>query len=330
MAIVGDSVGTRHIAKAFGFMCLFISGGLLCGPAISGTLYDLVSYSATWASAFAVLVLGVGLQSLVVERSSIQETSGAEALSANNQLQNSQNSAVTSPLLPSTSSTDYTLYQSFPKQVEEPPTTNVYAMMLYNTRVSTALVADVLFAMTIASFDTTIPLHIQKVFAWKSLQAGFLFLLLQLPSLILVVPAGWLKDKIGMRMPVTVGFLFLAPSLWLLGLPGEDGFEWANHGQAGQIIYVFALLGIGVWRTLLLGFGGVEVMQGATDLAVKYPKVLGENGVYSRAFSLSNISWKLGMFIGPLVSGSLTDAVGYYYMNVFFGMPSLLVHSPVN
>lgn len=269
MAIVGNAVGRSHIAKAFGFMCLFISAGLLCGPAISGMLYDLVSYSATWASAFTVLALGIGLQLLVVERPSLHETthgrdsgpSDTEVLSANKQPQNRRHSAVTSPLLPPTSSEDCVFYQSFPKQREEPPTTNVYAMMLYNRRVATALVADILFAMTIASFDTTIPLHIQKVFAWKSLQAGFLFLLLQLPSLILVVPAGWLKDKIGMRMPVTVGFLFLAPSLWLLGLPGEDGFEWANHGQTGQIIYIFALLGIGVWRTLLLGFGGVEVMR---------------------------------------------------------------------
>lgn len=34
------------------------------------------------------------------------------------------------------------------------------------------------------------------------------------------------------------------------------------------------------------------------------------------------------MFVGPLISGSLTDAVGYYYMNVVFGKSSLLL-SPV-
>lgn len=114
--------------------------------------------------------------------------------------------------------------------------------------------------MTIASFDTTIPLHIQKVFHWKTLQAGLLFLLLQLPSMIIVVPAGWVKDRIGMRLPVTIGFIILAPSLWLLRVPGESGFKWAD-GQAGQGIYIGALLAIGVCRTLMLGFGGVEVMR---------------------------------------------------------------------
>jgi MFS-type transporter involved in bile tolerance (Atg22 family) len=52
---------------------------------------------------------------------------------------------------------------------------------------------------------------------------------------------------------------------------------------------------------------------------VEFPTNFGSGGAYSRAFSLSNISWKLGMFLGPLLSGVLTDSVGYYYMNVSFG-----------
>lgn len=283
MAIVGDAVGTRHIAKAFGFTCLFLSAGFLCGPAISGMLYDLVPYSVTWASAFAVLGLGIILQSLVLERSMAEDmTIGKdldpdEASAGEDEPNGARLEEISPLLLPSTESI---LYQSITQRndstaTEDKPTSNVYAMMLHNRRVVTALVADTLFAMTIASFDTTIPLHIQKVFAWKSLQAGLLFLLLQLPSLILVVPAGWLKDGIGMHYPVTVGFLCLAPSLWLLGLPGEGGFEWANRGQAGQIIYICAILAIGVSRTSLLGFGGVEVMRKCIqpDKAFLMPKL---------------------------------------------------------
>lgn len=35
---------------------------------------------------------------------------------------------------------------------------------------------------------------------------------------------------------------------------------------------------------------------------------------------MSNISWKLGMFLGPVLSGILTESVGYYLMNVMLGM----------
>lgn len=63
-----------------------------------------------------------------------------------------------------------------------------------------------------------------------------------------------------MRLPVTIGFILLAPSLWLLGVPGGSGFKWAD-GQTGQAIYIGALLAIGICRTLVLGFGGVEVMR---------------------------------------------------------------------
>jgi hypothetical protein len=143
----------------------------------------------------------------------------------------------------------------------QPATHNVYYLMLRQSRVSTALAADILFAMIISSFETTIPLYIKLVFKWDSLQAGILFLLLQVPSVIFVLPAGWMKDKIGMRYPVTIGFLLTAPSLWLLGVAGNDSFPCANTTKVGEVIYLTALVGLGTCRTLLLGFGGVEVMR---------------------------------------------------------------------
>ncbi|KAJ5682150.1 MFS general substrate transporter [Penicillium macrosclerotiorum] len=79
------------------------------------------------------------------------------------------------------------------------------------------------------------------IFNWKTLQAGLLFLLVQAPTLILVVPAGLLKDKVG--------------------TPGTAGTEWANRGNEGRTIFILALLAIGVWRTLPLGFGAIEVLR---------------------------------------------------------------------
>ncbi|KAJ5519854.1 MFS general substrate transporter [Penicillium fimorum] len=336
MAILGNAVGPNHLAKAIGLVTLFVSAGLLCGPAVSGTLYQIVSYFTMWTSPFAVLVLGIILQFLVIEvphseDESIQSDSsanGEETLVSNNNPDEEQRSE-NSPLLTHESGLD-TGYQTLSgldehiipsqgAQQMQSAKPNVYVMLLCKRRVLTALLADIVFAMMIASFETTIPIHIKQVFAWETMQAGLLFLLLQLPSLVLLMPAGWLKDKIGMHYPVAVGFILFAPSLWLLGVPGDDGFEWANHGNTGQKIYIVTLLAIGAWRTLLLGFGGVQVMHGANELMAEFPTSFGRGGAYSRAFSLSNISWKLGMFLGPLLSGILSDSVGYYYMNVSFG-----------
>lgn len=92
-------------------------------------------------------------------------------------------------------------------------------------------------------------------------EAGGMFLLLQAPSLILAIPAGWLKDRIGMRLPATLGFLLMGAFLWFLGVPGNENFAWAADPRTGEAIYIVTLVGIGVSRTLLLGFGGVEVLS---------------------------------------------------------------------
>ncbi|RAL15796.1 MFS general substrate transporter, partial [Aspergillus homomorphus CBS 101889] len=328
MAILGDTVGAKDLAKALGFAMLFVSAGLLCGPAVSGSLYQFVSYSMTWASVFAVLLLGLVLQLLIIGPFNYDMTAMRNATNQSS-VSDMEDTLVRRPFLGSESTPSGAPYQSVQEYTSLPPqpqdaqasTHNVYWMMLRKKRVCTALVADILFAIVIASFETTIPIHINAVFHWESLQAGLLFLLLQAPSLVLVVPAGWLKDRIGMRYPVTIGFLCLAPSLWLLGVPGQKQFPWARDDDTNRAIFIITLLGIGVWRTLLLGFGAVEVLHGANELAAQSPGVFGPHGGYSRSFSMSNISWKLGMFVQPLLSGTLTEQMGYYEMNLVLGIP---------
>lgn len=252
MAILGDTVGAKHLAKALGLAMLFVSAGLLSGPAVSGSLYQFVSYSMTWASAFTVILVGTVLQLLIV---------GTFNYDMHVEDSSQEESQIRNQLLSSASHSESTEYHT----IEEPtslPTQNVYTLMLRKKRVATALIADILFAIIIASFETTIPIHIKAVFHWESLQAGLLFLLLQAPSMILVIPAGWLKDRIGMRYPVTIGFLCLAPSLWLLGVPGHaQDVWWTDDEDTNRVIYIATLLAIGVWRTLLLGFGAVEVLR---------------------------------------------------------------------
>ncbi|KAL4789293.1 MFS general substrate transporter [Aspergillus venezuelensis] len=309
MAILGNSVGSERLASAFSFCTLFVSAGALSGPAISGALFEVASYSVTWSSAFVVIIVGAFLQGLLIEPSELPP--------------NSDEASDTDSLLPSSGAprSPGSSYGSIPKVPEctSPPassSTAIYWWMLRKRRVATALTADALFAIIIASFEATIPLHVRDVFGWESLQSGLMFLLLQAPALILVIPAGWLKDRIGMHMPATIGFLLLGPCLWLLGVPGHMSFEWASDRQAGEAIYITTLVGIGICRTLILGFGGVEVMRGANKLGAEIPGVFGASDGYSRAFAMSNISWKLGMFLGPLLSGFLTESAGYYVMNV--------------
>lgn len=117
------------------------------------------------------------------------------------------------------------------------------------------------FSVVCASFDTTLPLHVRSVFNWGSLPSGLLFIGMSGPSVVLAPVMGWWKDRIGTRIPVTIGFLGLVPLLWLVGVPGDDRFSWANQGHRGEVIYAVTVTAIGIMTTFLSGAGTMEATR---------------------------------------------------------------------
>ena len=117
------------------------------------------------------------------------------------------------------------------------------------------------FSLVASSFDTTLPLHVRDIFHWGSLPSGLLFIGLSGPGIILAPLVGWWKDRIGTRIPTTIGFLGLAPLLLLVGVPGDDRFPWANQGNRGQAIYAVMITGIGFMMCFLNGAGTIEATR---------------------------------------------------------------------
>jgi hypothetical protein len=50
----------------------------------------------------------------------------------------------------------------------------------------------------------------------------------------------------------------LAPLMWLLGVPGDERFPWANEGHMGQVIYAMDVTAVGIVSVLLNGVGVLE------------------------------------------------------------------------
>lgn len=55
------------------------------------------------------------------------------------------------------------------------------------------------------------------------------------------------------------------------------------------------------------------------ELQSKEPEIFGQYGGSNRVFSLQEIAISLGLMVGPLISGYLSQAVGYYWMSFTFG-----------
>lgn len=56
------------------------------------------------------------------------------------------------------------------------------------------------------------------------------------------------------------------------------------------------------------------------DMEAKDPRVFEANRSNLRVFSMTEVSFSLGMMLGPLLTGSLFETIGFFYMTVALGM----------
>lgn len=55
------------------------------------------------------------------------------------------------------------------------------------------------------------------------------------------------------------------------------------------------------------------------EFQAKDNAVFGRHDGSNRVFALQDIALSLGLMVGPFLSGTLSQAVGYYWMSVAFG-----------
>lgn len=63
------------------------------------------------------------------------------------------------------------------------------------------------------------------------------------------------------------------------------------------------------------------------EIEAEHPHILECDGAYAKAVQLSCLSWTLGLFLGPILSGFLTEKLGYYEMNCALGLSEAPVNS---
>ncbi|KAJ5296187.1 hypothetical protein N7508_011008 [Penicillium antarcticum] len=307
-ATIADQVPADDLGKVYGFVAIAISVGTSGGPLVAGILFDLGGYWTAWSSVLVVIVFDIVFRILILEKSQPEPITVKAGTDAERDA-----------LIPPSTSSDNHEHPT----VDEKTGLEFYLYLFRNGRFFGGVVSYFCFALLTTSFDTTLPLHVRDTFHWKSLPAGLLFAAFQGPAVFLAVPVGWLKDKVGTRHPTAIGFLLLVPTLWMIGVPGDARFPWANRGDLGQILYSVAVTCAGVVICLLNGVGMMEATQAVEEIQEAHPGIFGPNGGYSRAISAVSVSWTLGMFFGPILAGYATEQIGYYEMNCLLGLSPL-------
>ncbi|KAB8072432.1 major facilitator superfamily domain-containing protein [Aspergillus leporis] len=327
-ATLTDNVGMENMGKVMGWAFAFVTAGMISGPFVGGALLELVGYWPTWSVPSVILFLDILARRLMIEKRDLppNDPTSTSPSPADAAVAAAPEDSERSALLPSSSLKQYSEPNATNTETQElkSPST-FYRTMLSDVRVIASVANSLIFSILIAAFDATLPLHLRNVFHWNTLSVGMSFLAIQVPTICLSPGIGWLRDRVGIRYSNSLGWVLIAPLLWLLGVPGQSSFPWASAETNGQAIFITALIGIGIVMTLVRGAGTIQLVAVIKDMESKNPKVFGEHGGSSRVFSMVEVAFSLGCMLGPLLSGSLSEAIGYYYMNVTLAAICLLV-----
>ncbi|KAJ5677599.1 uncharacterized protein N7477_003232 [Penicillium maclennaniae] len=312
LATLAENLGTEHMGKIAGLVSTLSAAGTFAGPVIAAFLFGFGGYWTAWAGAFAFLVVDIIMRLLMIEKQSHNNENGKPDSQDETPVDTEQASLLGER-------------QSEPAAtVPEVQGWRFYALLLRQARFSAGLFCYFVFSLLIGSFQTTFAIHVRDAFGWGVFPVGLLFAALQGPGMILSPLVGWLKDRQGSRTPTTVGFLSLAPFLWVLGAAGDDRFPWATTGDRGKIIFCVCTATVGCLICLLNGVGTMEATETVDTLETRDPGVFGKGRGYSRAIALTGMSWMTGLLVGPILAGVVVEKFGFYELQLILTLASIV------
>ncbi|KAJ5306192.1 hypothetical protein PENANT_c024G10199 [Penicillium antarcticum] len=313
-SLLANNVDKKHLGKSMGLAMAFVTAGMVGGPTVSGTLLQLFGYWTAWSLPMVVLALDIIARLVMIEPHPTSSSDASGKSTSSTFAQNTETSDETTALLSET--TDIVKPTHCELEAKQTSKQDYYKIMLTDARVLTALSNVVVVSSLIAGINNTLPVHLKEAFGWKSLLISMMFFCLQVPNIALSGPAGWLRDRGGLRGPTTLGWSAMVPLILLLGVPGDPHFPWATGNTAGQSIFTGSVIALGTVLPLVRGVGAVQLAYVVKDMEAKDPHMFEANRSNLRVFSMTEVGYSIGMMIGPLLSGSLVEGVGFFFMTV--------------
>ncbi|KAJ5899616.1 hypothetical protein N7495_004360 [Penicillium taxi] len=324
MAMLTENVDEGSIGKMMGLCMSFVMFGVISGPIIAGALLELAGYWLAWSVPLVVLLIDVIMRFVMIEpekgvsENKKNDTSVTEGLLGQRE-DTADTDTESSPLLSPKPGADAESTQPQAQTVEDDaPSGGFYTIMLRDGRVLASLLCVTTFSTITAGFNATFPVHLRQIFNWGPFPVGVAFFAMRSPSILLGPLSGSLRDRIGLRDPTTAGWSLFAPLLLCMGVPGE--FPWSSAETHGKAIFVASIIGIGIVQNLLQNAGFLNILVVVQEYEFKYPKIFGANGGRGRAFGLTEMSFNMGLIVGPILSGSLSQVIGFFYMNAILGL----------
>ncbi|KAI9728208.1 MAG: hypothetical protein M1828_004669 [Chrysothrix sp. TS-e1954] len=327
LALCIDTVGPENLGKTIGSIFSFISVGELFAPVLGGVLYKKAGYGAVAGLAIGVLVIDLVMRLMVIEKK-VATRYDEKQVNADHDGQDSQNQAGgaegdseeqadenTGLLGTKKESDQFVIPRDQPAIIRNVPLLYCFT----NSSLVLAQVVAFMQATLLAAFDATIPTHANDLFGFDSLKSGILFIPLGVMNCLIGPLAGWAIDRYGPKPLAVIGYLYLVPALAVLRIPQSEPYTQQS------ILYGGLLGACGVGLAII---GAPSIVEAGTVVEKFYkrnPDFFGENGPYGQLYSINSMVFCLGLTVGPLLGGALTESIGYGNANAVLAACSFVV-----
>lgn len=275
-----DNIEPERKGQILGLAMSFVASGIIAGPVISGSLFQLAGYWVAWSIPFALLSLDFVARLAVVDRKR-QPSSSAKSTKTPETAGQEETDGLLSTQVDGYETMRYNpdgpcweRANGFESQNArcsssdevEPPSQGFYRTLLFDARILAGLANILGQSVMVAGFDTTLPLYLMNTFNWGSLPVSMMFLGVQGPPIVLGPLIGGLRDRLGLRAPTVLGWALVAPFLWLLAVPARPDFSWAAPDSTGEAIVIVSIIGVGFGFLLIRGGGPFQLIGMTIDL----------------------------------------------------------------
>ena len=167
-----------------GYVAIAYTSGLLVAPLVGGVIYGNAGYFAVYALSFALIGLDAVCRLIIIEKSQAQKWTGTLDVPLES-IGEGQSSKTNDDLPVPVRRSGESHHSNLPseavtlrKKSKVPP----MLLLLKSRRLLTAWWATFAAGVIYASFDTTLPLFVHRVFGWNSTGGGLIFLTVSVPS----------------------------------------------------------------------------------------------------------------------------------------------------
>ena len=250
MSLLVAGIARDELGQWLGLVFTGLTAGITFAPLLGGIIYANAGYFAVFAVALVANTVAFILGLLCVDpkrgrQSKKSETAQRDYGTLSHGQPTGQVSSDTSPdnrMRGCDDEESFLMDKSFRDRFREPADKERSFLMRYfpsatillrSPRVLAAMYGTLLQVSLLTSFDSILPLFVQRTFNWESSASGAIFMALALPSVFGGL-AGTLSDRFGARVVVLVGFVFSSIMIALMCM--------VNHHSVQQVVLLCALL----------------------------------------------------------------------------------------